>query len=270
MSTWTLDQPDKLSFDEVHRVLVQTVEGMVSVVGSDDQPTLELSELSGEPLRVRHEGGALTVDYERPWRPWPLSWLTGGSQRRKAVLTLAVPRDCRVELKAVSASLMVGGLRAPVDAHTVSGEITLTGLRGPVEAESVSGPVQASGVHGDLSARSVSGDLTVAEGGGGSVRARTVSGAVTIDLQASGDRDINLSSVSGDLTVRLPETSDLEVKLQSTSGQVSSAFEQLARDRTPGRYTAWGRLGAGTGRLRAASTSGHVALLRRAAPEATR
>jgi len=264
MGTWTLDQPDKLTFDEVQRVLVKTVEGMVSVVGSDDRPTLELSELSGEPLRVRLEGGALTVDYERPWRPWPLSWLTGGTQRRKAVLTLAVPRNCRIELRVVSASLMVGGLAAPVEAHTVSGEITLTGLRGPVEAESVSGPVQASAVTGDLEARTVSGDLTVAEGGGGSVRAKTVSGAVTIDLQASGDRDINLTSVSGDLTVRLPETSDLEVKLQSTSGQVSSAFEQLARDRTPGRYTAWGRLGAGTGRLRAASTSGHVALLRRA------
>ncbi len=268
MGTWTLDHPDKLTFDEVHRVLVKTVEGSVSVVGSDDRPTLELSELSGEPLRVRHEDGALTVDYERPWRPGPLSWLAGGAQRRKAVLTLAVPRDCRVELKVVSASLMVGGLNAPVDAHTVSGEITLTGLRGPVEAESVSGPVQASGVTGDLSAQTVSGDLTVAEGGGGSVRARTVSGAVTVDLLAHGDRDINLTSVSGDLTVRLPETSDLQVKLQSTSGQVSSAFEQLERDRTPGRYSAWGRLGAGTGRLRASSTSGHVALLRRA-PEAS-
>ena len=265
MGTWTLDQPDKLTFDEVHRVLVKTVEGSVSVVGSDDQPTLELSELSGKPLRVRHHGGALTIDYERPRRPWPLAWLyAGGWQRHKAVLTLAVPRDCQVELKVVAASLMVGGLRAPVDAHTVSGEITLTGLRGGVEAESVSGAVQASGVTGDLSARTVSGDLTVAEGGGGSVRARTVSGAVTIDLQASGDRDINLSSVSGDLTVRLPGTSDLEVKLQSTTGEVSSAFEQLERDRTPGRYTAWGRLGAGTGRLRATSTSGHVALLRRA------
>ena len=250
MGTWTLDHPDKLTFDEVHRVLVKTVEGSVSVVGSDDQPTLELSELSGEPLRVQYDGGTLTIDYERPWRPWPLAWLTGGAQRRRAVLTLAVPRDCRVELKVVSASLMVGGLQAPVDVHTVSGEITLTGLRGPVEAESVSG------------------DLTVAEGGGGSVGAKTISGAVTIDLQASGDRDINLTSVSGDLTVRLPETSDLRVKLQSTSGQVSSAFEQLERDRTPGRYLAWGRLGAGTGRLRAASTSGHVALLRRA-PEAS-
>jgi len=268
MGTWTLDHPDKLTFDEVHRVLVKTVEGSVSVVGSDDRPTLELSELSGEPLRVQLDGGALTIDYERPWRPWPLAWLTGGAQRRKAVLTLAVPRDCRVELKVVSASLMVGGLEAPVDAHTVSGEVTLTGLRGPVEAETVSGPVQASGVTGDLSARTVSGDLTVAEGGGGSVQARTVSGAVALDLQASGDRDIRLSSVSGDLTVRLPEASDLEVRLQSTTGQVASAFEQLEHDHTPGRHSARGRLGAGGGRLRASSTSGHIALLRRA-PEAT-
>ena len=268
MATWTLDHPDKLTFDEVRRVLVKIVEGAVSVVGSDDLPTLELSEASGEPLRVRYEDGALTVGYERPSRPWPLAWLAGRGGRRKAMLTLAVPRDCRVELRVVSASLMVGGLHAPVEAHTVSGEITLTGLRGRVEAESVSGPVEASSVTGDLSARTVSGDLTVAEGGGGSVRARTVSGAVAIDLLARGDRDISLSSVSGDLTVRLPETSDLQVKLQSTSGQVTSAFDQLEHDRTPGRYTAWGRLGAGTGRLRAASTSGHVALLRRA-PEAT-
>ena len=268
MATWTLDHPDKLTFDEVRRVLVKTVEGAVSVVGSDDRPTLELSELSGEPLRVRHEGGTLTIDYERPWRPWPLAWLAGRGARRKAVLTLAVPRGCRVELRVVSASLMAGGLHAPVEAHTVSGEITLAGLRGQVGAETVSGPVQASGVTGDLSARSVSGDLTVAEGGGGSVQARTVSGAVAVDLLARGDRDIQLSSVSGDLTVRLPETSDLQVKLQSTSGQVTSAFDQLEQDRTPGRYKAWGRLGAGTGRLRATSTSGHVALLRRA-PETT-
>ena len=181
-----------------------------------------------------------------------LALLAGASLMAPAVLVIQTLRDEPVDVGVEREP------RAPVPGRP----------RGPVEAESVSGPVQASGVTGDLSARTVSGDLTVAEGGGGSVRAKTVSGAVTIDLQASGDRDINLTSVSGDLTVRLPETSDLQVKLQSTSGQVSSAFEQLERDRTPGRYTAWGRLGAGTGRLRAASTSGHVALLRRA-PEAS-
>ena len=80
MATWTLDHPDKLSFEEVQQVLVQIVEGAVSVVGSDDQPTLEVSELSGEPLRVRHEDGALTIDYERPWRPWPLAWRPAGGR----------------------------------------------------------------------------------------------------------------------------------------------------------------------------------------------
>jgi|Tabmets5t2r1_1033131.scaffolds.fasta_scaffold16572_2 Putative adhesin len=264
MTTWLLEEPDKLAFDEVQRVLVRIVEGAVGVVGSDDRPTLEVSELRGAPLRVRREGGTLTIDYERPWRPGALAWLTGRGQRHRAVLSLAVPRDCPVELRTVTASLMVGGLQAPVQARTISGEITLAGLRGQVEAETVSGPVQASGVTGDLSAHTVSGDLTVAEGGGGSVLARTVSGAIALDLQASGERDIRLSSVSGDLTVRLPEPSDLDVKLQSTSGQVASAFEGLEHERGPGRRAARGRLGRGGGRLRATSTTGHVALLRRA------
>jgi hypothetical protein len=176
MTTWMLGEPDKLTFDSLDRVVVELVAGAVSVVGGDDRPTLEVSELDGPPLRVRQEGGTLTIDYERPGRGGPLAWLSGMSQRRHAVLSLAVPRDCRVDLRVVSASLMVGGLRAPVVARSVSGEITLAGLGGPAEAETVSGAVQASGVTGDLSAHTVSGDLTVAEGGGGSVRARTVSG----------------------------------------------------------------------------------------------
>jgi hypothetical protein len=71
MARWILEEPDKIAFDQVHRVLVEIVEGAVSVVGSDDQPTLELSELAGAPLQVRDQGGSLVVDYERPWRPAP-------------------------------------------------------------------------------------------------------------------------------------------------------------------------------------------------------
>ena len=175
MAGWMLGEPDKLTFDSLDRVVVKLVAGAVSVVGGDDRPTLEVSELDGPPLRVRQEGGTLTIDYERPGRRGPLAWLSVMGQRRHAVLSLAVPRDCRVDLRVVSASLMVGGLRAPVVARSVSGEITLAGLGGAAEAETVSGTVEASGVTGDLSAHTVSGDLTVAEGGG-SVRARTVWG----------------------------------------------------------------------------------------------
>jgi hypothetical protein len=114
MDSWKLEGSGKLTFDRVDRVVVGTVEGAVSVVGTDGEPTLEVLELTGSPLRVRHEDGVLTVDYERPPRPGPLSWLSGWGRRYRAVLSLAVPRDCRVELRVVSASLMVSGLRAPV------------------------------------------------------------------------------------------------------------------------------------------------------------
>ncbi|HEV3496007.1 MAG TPA: hypothetical protein VHA34_06650, partial [Actinomycetes bacterium] len=103
MASWRIDEPGKLELDQgpVDRVRVRLIEGAVSVVGSDGRPTLEVSELEGEPLRVRQEDGAVTVDYERPWRPGLVAWLTSRG-RRKAVLSLAVPRDCAVQLEVVS------------------------------------------------------------------------------------------------------------------------------------------------------------------------
>jgi hypothetical protein len=222
MATWKIEEPQKLTFDTVTRLRVRAVAGSVDVVGSDDRPTLEVSELDGPPLLVRHHDGVLEIEYERPRWPGPLGWLLG-PRRRWSVISLAVPRDCGVDLGAVSSGVMVSGLRAPLVARTVSGEITLAGCSGQVEAQTVSGAVQAHGVAGDLWAH----------------------------------------TVSGDLTVRVPQQSDLQVQLQSTSGQVASAFDELHREGRPAQRSISGRLGAGTGRLRASTTSGHVALLRR-------
>jgi hypothetical protein len=260
MATWRIDQPQKLAFEQVRRLRVRTVRGSVSVVGGDGQPTLEVSELDGPPLQVRHDGDLLEVGYERPWWPSPLGWLRGW-QRHLAVVSLAVPRDCEVDLEAVSSNLMVSGLRAPVRAKSISGEVTLAGCAGQLEADTVSGAVQAHGVAGDLWAHTVSGDLTLVEGGG-TVGAKTVSGTILLDLTTAAVHDVRVTSVSGDVTIRLPHSSDLQVQLQSTSGQVASAFDELRPEGRPALHTVRGRLGAGTGRLRASTTSGHVALLR--------
>jgi hypothetical protein len=266
MATWTIDEPGKLTFDTVRRLRLRAAAGGIAVVGTDDRPTLEVSELDGPPLLVRHEDGVLEVGYERPLRWGPLGLLLGWRQRYRAVISLAVPRDCEVDLEVVSSGVMVSGLRAPLVARTISGEITLTGCSGQVEAQTVSGAVQAHGVAGDLWAHTVSGDLTLVEGGG-TVGARTVSGTVTLDVRTPGAGDIRVTTASGDVTIRLPHASDLQVQVQSTSGQVASAFDELHREGRPALRTIRGRLGAGTGRLRATTTSGHIALLRRA-PEA--
>jgi Toastrack DUF4097 len=265
MATWTIDEPEKLTFDTVRRLRVRAVAGSVGVVGTDERPTLEVSELDGPALLVRHQDGELEVDYERPRWPGPLGWLLG-RKRRYSVISLAVPRDCEVDIGVVSSGVMVSGLRAPLVARTINGEITLARCSGRVEAQTVSGAVQAHGVAGDLWAHTVSGDLTLVEGGG-TVGAKSISGTVTLDVSTPGAGDIRVTTVSGDVTIRLPHASDLQVEVQSTSGQVASAFDELYRAGRPALHSIEGRLGAGTGRLRATTTSGHVALLRRE-PEA--
>jgi hypothetical protein len=265
MATWSIEEPTTLEFDRVTRLRVRAVRGRLSVVGSGERPRLEVSEVSGAPLVVRHgDDGELEVGYDDWSQPNLLGWLLGRRKwRRRAVVSLAVPRDCPADLNEVSSSVVVSGLRARVDVHVVSGDITLAGLAGPVHAETVSGSVEAQGIGDELRMRTISGDVTLAEGLGGAVDAETVSGSVTCDLSRAGGGSIRLATVSGDVLIRVPDRSDLEVRLQSTSGQVTAAFDGLRHSGAPGRRLVEGRLGAGTAQLVAKATSGNVALLRR-------
>lgn len=92
-STWTVAEPQKLTFDDpVTALNVRIVDGMINVVGTDE-PTarLEVSAIEGPPLVVTLEGGILTVAYEDlPWQGL-LTWLDRRSPRRSATVSVAVP-----------------------------------------------------------------------------------------------------------------------------------------------------------------------------------
>ncbi|MGW1812416.1 DUF4097 family beta strand repeat-containing protein [Streptomyces sp. NPDC002125] len=265
-STWTVAEPQKLTFDDpVTALHVRIVDGVVNVVGTDE-PTarLEVSEIDGPPLIVTQEGGTLTVTYEDlAWRGL-LTWLDRKKPRRRAEVSLAVPAGATVEVGAVSAEAVVSGVRGRTELRGVSGDSTLVGLPGAVRAETVSGNLEAQSVTGDLHFQSVSGDLTVIEGAGTSVRAESVSGHMVLDLDTSPKpTDIRLTSVSGEIAIRLPHPADAKVEANTASGAVSNAFEDLRVGGQWGAKKITGTLGAGTGKLRATTVSGSIALLRR-------
>ncbi|MEV6809322.1 hypothetical protein [Streptomyces sp. NPDC051132] len=265
MSEWSVSEPQKLTFDApVRDVRVRIVNGTVNVVGTDEPAArLEVSELEGPPLVVTRSGDTLTVAYEDlPWRGL-LKWLDHKGWRRSAVVSLAVPADTRVEVGVVGAGAVVSGIRGPAVIKGVTGDSTLVGVSGPVRADTVSGSVEAQAVTGDLKFHSVSGDLTVVEGSGPSVRADTVSGSMIVDLDPDGPTDVGLTSVSGEIAIRLPHPADAEVEANTASGTISNAFEGLRVRGQWGMHKVTGRLGAGTGRLRATTVSGSIALLRR-------
>ena len=107
----------------------------------------------------------------------------------------------------------------------------------------------------------VSGEISLAGSSADRVQAKTISGAVTCDLDNPYVRDLNIDTVSGSITIRVPEDADLRVSLGAASGGVSSAFPQVPTVRSLGTHSATGRLGAGTGQLRAYAVSGSVSLL---------
>ncbi|MYR87311.1 hypothetical protein GTY41_20780 [Streptomyces sp. SID685] len=265
MSEWSVAEPQKLTFDApVSTLQVRIAGGTVNVMGVEDGPArLEVSDIEGPPLLVTHENGTLTVGYE------DLTWqgftklLDRKSWRRSAVVSLAVPADAKVEVGTVGAGAVISGVRGPAVVRGVTGDTALVGLSGPVQANTVSGNLEAQAVTGELRFTSVSGDLTVVEGSGPAVRADSVSGSMIVDLDPEGPTDVHLTSVSGEIAIRLPHPADAEVEANTASGRISNAFEGLRVQGQWGAHKITGRLGAGTGRLRATTVSGAIALLRR-------
>ncbi|WP_069170773.1 DUF4097 family beta strand repeat-containing protein [Streptomyces griseus] len=265
-SRWNVAEPQRLTFGEpVTALHVRIVDGTVNVVGTDESTArLEVSEVEGPPLVVTQRDGTITVAYEDlPWKGF-LTWLDRKAPRRRAVVSLAVPSGAAVEVGVIGAGAVVSGIRGRAELRGITGDTTLVGLTGAVRAETVSGSLEAQGVIGDLRFQSVSGDLTVVDGAGTSVRAESVTGDMVLDLDTS-DRptDIRLTTVSGEVAIRLPHPADARVEANTASGAVSNAFEALRVSGQWGAKKITGTLGAGTGKLKATTVSGSIALLRR-------
>jgi uncharacterized protein YaiE (UPF0345 family) len=261
MTRWTISEPTELTLDPAKVLRVRIVAGSVNVVGTDDTARLEVNELEGPPLQVSLQDGELVVTYDDlSWRGL-LSWVT--SRRRKATISLAVPWDCSVQLDVVTAAATVAGIHGRTSVKSLSGPVTLEGLTDTVEAETVSGDLETKSLAGDLRFSTVSGDLTVVDGSSNVLRANSVSGDLTLDMDPARAAEIELNSISGDLRVRLPHSTDVQVDIASAAGRLDTAFGGLSYERMPDNHRLGGTLGKGSGRLVASTVSGDIALLRR-------
>ncbi|WP_242885179.1 DUF4097 family beta strand repeat-containing protein [Actinomadura litoris] len=260
MSRWTIDEPTTLGFDGVVALRTTLIAGSVSVLASDERPSVIVGEVAGPPLLVGHEAGMLTITHERIWEG-VLSWLR--TQRVHASITVTVPRDCPVSLTLVSADALITGVAARTSIKSASGGVTLDGVRGAVDANTVSGAIEAQGLGGTVSFTSVSGDLSLAGGSVERLAARTVSGRVAADMDLVGASRVEVNTVSGEVALRVPESAGAEVALTSATGRIETSFAGLGeRERAVMRGVA-GTIGDGAGRLTVNTVSGPVTLLGR-------
>lgn len=262
---WRVETPQSIDLEGVDRLEVRMVSGSVDVVGRTEDADsggaqVEVTEVDG-PLLVTLAAGVLTVQHERLTWGGLLDWV--GSRSARAVVSISVPANCPVELGVVSAEAVVSGISADRTAvRSVSGDVTLDGVRSDISAQTVSGDLQTRRVAGSLSFSTVSGDLTVVEGASDTVRAETVSGDVTLDVELGTGGRIDVTSVSGDVVVRMPASVGALVEVRTMSGSLDSAFDGLHSERKPGSAKLRGQVGTGEGRFTAKTVSGDVTLLR--------
>jgi hypothetical protein len=262
MGQWTVEGPMGLEFDELTAVKVRLIAGAVAVLATDATPSLDVENVSGDPLQVQYEDGVLTITHPNLTWDGLLKWLR--PQRHSATITVRVPRQCATQLGVVSASAVLCGISAKSSVKSVSGGITLDGIAGDVDANTVSGVLEAQGLNGKLNFNTVSGDLTVAEGWLERLDANSVSGDVTADVDLDPLGGIHVTTVSGEVTLRLPAEADTNVTLHSVSGDVRSEFGGLRRSSMPASHSVSGSVGAGSGQVSVTTMSGRVMLLRRA------
>jgi Putative adhesin len=266
MASWTITEPRRLDIeDEVTRLDVSLIAGRLSVVGTDGPARVEISTASEFKLNVGVSDGLLSVYHDMP-RSWPgvlqpVWWWLNGKRRFAADVSIAIPYQTPTRLRIGSGSVVASTVHADLTVDCASGRTTLLGVDGRLKATVVSGPIEALGCAGDIALETVSGEITVADTAAHRLSAKTISGALTADLDnPPHDSQINLETISGEITIRVREDSDLQVHLSAVHGRVTSAFPDI---QVEGRWgtSVKGLIGAGTGKLFANAVGGNIALL---------
>jgi hypothetical protein len=262
MGTRHIANPTRLTLDEeVSQLDVWLVHGKVHVVGTDGPARIEVRRVGHKGLTVTQANGNLSIRHDVPNGIWPLSLWWLGRRGWSTDVIIAVPPTTATSLTVINGDAVASGLRQGATVDVTSGSIAMMGLGGQVRAKTVSGAIEAVGISGELTMQTVSGEISLAGSSAEQVYARTISGAITCDLDNPRAFVVHLDTVSGSITVRVPEDANLRVDLAAASGSVRSAFAQVPTTNGMGRQRATGQIGAGTGRLRASAVSGTVSLL---------
>jgi putative adhesin len=165
-----------------------------------------------------------------------------------------------VTVSTSSGDVQLSDVGGKLDVQTSSGDVQLDA--GRVDGATVrtsSGDVELDGVAGALALQSSSGDITVRDARDSRLDIQTTSGEVDYaGSLASGDSSV--ASSSGEVTLHLPAGSGFVLEASTSSGDLRSDFE-LRGGKRDGRSLS-GIAGAGGARLKIATSSGDIAIVR--------
>ena len=148
-------------------------------------------------------------------------------------LEVEVPRGAAVSIESASAELQLADLTNKLRIRTASGDLALDRIAGTLELDAVSGDARIEAAGGlDLRARTISGDVSVRAPRLGKAEIGTTSGDVRVDALLAGDGPYGIETVSGDVTI--VGRMGLRIEARTVTGDLRSELPHR-RDAGPGR-----------------------------------
>ena len=264
----------KIAAEPGGEVVISNVSGSIDVRGWDRnevQVTGHLGE-DVERLDLATSGGRTIVKVVLP---------RGSSNDGDAEISVQVPKNCSVEVSAVSADVssqgvlgtqrlksVSGEITADIsgddsEVRSVSGDLTVRGTGKPISlrANSVSGSLDLTNGAGKLDVVTVSGDARVQMGETSEVRGRTTSGDLELRAKLTRDGRVDVEGVSGEITLRLTASGGLSTEIESFSGDIegclAGSVERVSKY-GPGTRLNLRTVEGGGARVRAKTLSGDI------------
>jgi len=165
------------------------------------------SHEAAEQTKVDFHGDTLTVTAPEG------GWL--GRRSAAILVTIRVPLDSSLRLRAASANTACRGRFAAVDVNGASGDVYFEHVTGDAKVRIASGDVTAGQVDGELQVGGAAGDVS-ARRVGGLFDANLASGNVEV---GEADADVSAKTASGSVLIGAAQRGT--VKVRTTSGAVS-------------------------------------------------
>lgn len=176
--------------------------------GSAEHTNVEMYQETGGRVVVK------TRFQEGDWLSWFFSW----RKPCKIDYMIQVPANCNLEVKCVSSSAQIEGLKGDVSVRTVSGKLMLQQIQGRLEAASVSGRINGEMLTGRAYLDTVSGNIHLKECNLESIEAKSISANLVIQSPLS-QGPYQFKSVSGNVRlIVLPQTG-CEISFKHISGR---------------------------------------------------
>jgi hypothetical protein len=221
-------------------VVASYVPGKISVkAGAEGKVDVDVDLRRAEDMdwNIYQQGDLITASFRNTSRTY-WSWASHPDDGPRADISLTVPEKCDLDLENRLDKVSVIGVQGVIVVNSAVASVDATDCGGSVKVRTKTGSISLENVNGAVSAETATGQVRYS----GSLASaenwfRTSIGLIDISLKGEPDLAVDAHSGIGQVTCTLP----------------------LAESRSQGGRV-YGRLGAGTGRLRAETSTGNIRL----------